>query len=98
MGSTIGLEWISLGKVYVADNNAYVTTIGKSSAPGYSLYNLKISHRWDLLPFTLTATGLLNNLTDKRYIGSVIVGDTSAPFEPAPGRNWMLGLNATARF
>ncbi|MFM6922806.1 MAG: ligand-gated channel protein, partial [Polynucleobacter victoriensis] len=81
-----------------SDNNSYSTDVGKAYAPGYSIYNIKLSHRWDVDKITLTSSAQLNNLTDKKYIGSVIVGDSTAPFEPAPGRNWMLGLNATARF
>jgi iron complex outermembrane receptor protein len=34
----------------------------------------------------------LNNIADKKYVGSVIVGDTNQRyFEPAPGRNWFVG-------
>jgi iron complex outermembrane receptor protein len=98
LGTVFTAEWSANGRVYVADNNSYVGTYQKSYAPGYSLYNLKASHRWEVNQFTLTTLAQLNNLTDKKYIGSVIVGDTSAPFESAPGRNWMLGLNATTRF
>jgi iron complex outermembrane receptor protein len=37
----------------------------------------------------------VNNLLDRDYIGSVIVGDSSKRYyEPAPGRNWMLGASA----
>ena len=37
----------------------------------------------------------VNNLFDRNYIGSVIVGDGNGRFyEPAPGRNWMLGASA----
>ncbi|MDP3827999.1 MAG: TonB-dependent receptor, partial [Polaromonas sp.] len=41
----------------------------------------------------LTAYARIDNLTDKRYVGSVIVNQAVSQFyEPAPGRNWTLGL------
>jgi iron complex outermembrane recepter protein len=34
----------------------------------------------------------IDNLGDRRYAGSVIVGDANGRFfEPAPGRTWLLG-------
>jgi len=36
----------------------------------------------------------VNNVFDRRYAGSVIVGDTNGRFfEPAPGRNWFIGAS-----
>jgi iron complex outermembrane receptor protein len=36
----------------------------------------------------------VNNLLDRTYAGSVIVGDSNGRFfEPAPGRNWFAGIN-----
>ena len=36
----------------------------------------------------------INNVFDRRYAGSVIVGDTNGRFfEPAPGRNWFIGAS-----
>lgn len=38
----------------------------------------------------------IDNLTDKRYVGSVIVNQAASQFyEPAPGRTWSLGLRLT---
>jgi len=38
----------------------------------------------------------LNNLLDRRYVGSVIVGDgNSRYFEPGPGFNVLAGLSLT---
>lgn len=37
----------------------------------------------------------VDNLSDKRYVGSVIVNQSAAQFyEPAAGRNWTVGLRA----
>ncbi|MBT9499546.1 MAG: hypothetical protein IV103_20515, partial [Zoogloea sp.] len=37
----------------------------------------------------------IDNLFDRQYVGSVVVGDTNSRYyEPAPGRNSMVGVNA----
>ena len=40
----------------------------------------------------------IENLFDKQYVGSVIVGDANRPFEPAPRRNAIVGINAVSKF
>jgi len=40
----------------------------------------------------LQLSARVDNLTDHRYIGSVIVNDGNGRYyEPAPGRTWLLG-------
>ena len=92
MGTTVAAELIAMGRVYSEDKAA-----NSKSAPGYGVTNLKVRHKFDVSGITYTTYGFLNNIFDKQYIGSVIVGDSN-PLEPAPGKNWMVGLNATARF
>jgi iron complex outermembrane receptor protein len=92
LGTTVTAEFIAMGRVYSDD-----AATNSKSAPGYGLTNLKLKHKFDVSGVTYTTYGSLNNIFDKQYIGSVIVGDGN-PLEPAPGKNWMLGVNATARF
>lgn len=92
MGTLATFELTAAGANHSSDTNAQNLKAG-----GYSLYNLRLAHRVDINSMTLMAYGQLNNLSDKKYIGSMIVGN-AAPFEPAPGRNWMVGLNAVTRF
>lgn len=41
----------------------------------------------------------VDNLFDKKYVGSVIVNDgNSRYFEPADGRNWSAGLRVIKQF
>jgi iron complex outermembrane receptor protein len=41
----------------------------------------------------------VDNVTDRRYVGSVIANDGNGRFfEPAPGRNWTLGISAQHAF
>ena len=45
--------------------------------------------RWRISPFAR-----VDNVTDRRYAGSVIVNDGNRRFfEPAPGRTWVAGVS-----
>ena len=61
-------------------------------AAGYMLVGLDTAWVFDLHPSTLRLSARLDNLANRRYIGSVIVDDgNSRYFEPGPGRAVMLG-------
>jgi len=87
-----GIEVRRLSRVYVNDANsdaAAAFTVLAANV-GY-LYS---SERWELSAFVRG-----DNLTDKKYAGSVIVNEgNSRFFEPAPGRTWLLSTSATMRF
>ena len=81
-----GLEFTRAGKMFANDTNT-------AWADGYTTLNAKISRDWDLGPALLKLYGRVDNLTGKRYVGSVIVNQAAGQFyEPAPGRNWSVGL------
>jgi iron complex outermembrane receptor protein len=68
-------------------------------APGYGVLNARFhaSQQWQGWRFKQFLR--LNNLLDKDYIGSVIVGDANKRYyEAAPGRNWVLGVSAQYQF
>ncbi|HEY8907127.1 MAG TPA: TonB-dependent receptor, partial [Rhodoferax sp.] len=86
VGSQAGIEFTQAGRLYANDTNT-------ASADGYATVNLKASHLWVLAPGRLTTYARIDNLTDERYVGSVIVNQAGSQFyEPAPGRNWTLGV------
>lgn len=87
LGTQAGAEVVSAGKLYANDSNT-------ASAEGYNTLNLKASQGWPVAGRgSLTAYGRLDNVTDQRYVGSVIVNQAANQFyEPAPGFNWTLGL------
>jgi iron complex outermembrane recepter protein len=91
-GFHAGAEVRHNGRVYVDDVNS-------QSAPAYTIANLRIgfdqrTRRWRFSEFLR-----VDNVTDKKYIGSVIVAETNGRFyEPAPERNWLLGLSAQLAF
>ncbi|OEZ49795.1 TonB-dependent receptor [Duganella sp. HH105] len=87
------LEAIASSRIYAEDANA------DQPAPGYSVLNARVnaSQQWRGWRFKQFAR--LNNLLDKKYVGSLIVGDTNKRYyEAAPGRNWLLGASAQYRF
>ncbi|MDZ4074672.1 MAG: TonB-dependent receptor [Hylemonella sp.] len=87
LGTQAGAEVVSAGKLYANDSNS-------ASAEGYTTLNLKASQGWPVAgKGSLTAYGRLDNVTDQRYVGSVIVNQAANQFyEPAPGFNWTLGV------
>ena len=87
LGSQVGIEFTQAGRLYANDTNS-------ASADGYATLNLKTNHSWAVgTGAHLTAYARIDNLTDERYVGSVIVNQALSQFyEPAPGRNWTLGL------
>ena len=90
-----GVELVSAGRIYVNDSNLDPLAGAASKADGYTAINLKASHGWAMGRGSLTAYGRLDNVTDQRYVGSVIVNQASSQFyEPAAGFNWTLGLRA----
>jgi iron complex outermembrane receptor protein len=91
-GWRAGTELRALASVEANDRNTV-------SAPGYGLVALFAGYvkHWERWEFNAFAR--IDNLTDKRYIGSVIVNEGNFRyFEPAPGRNWTLGISGAYRF
>jgi iron complex outermembrane receptor protein len=85
-GTQAGLEWVSAGSLYANDTNS-------ASAEGYNTLHFKLNQVWMLEKSRLTAYGRVDNLTDQRYVGSVIVNQSSSQFyEPAPGTQWSIGV------
>jgi iron complex outermembrane receptor protein len=87
------LETIANGKVYPDDANQ------ATPAPGYTIFNARVQANQKLGGWRVKEYARLNNLFDRTYIGSVIVGDTNKRYyEAAPGRNWVLGASAQYQF
>lgn len=64
-------------------------------APSYAIANVRVSAEQKAGPWRFTEFARIDNLFDRNYIGSVIVGDGNGRYyEPAPGRNGMVGVNA----
>ena len=91
-GPFAGLELVHAGRIYVNDVNT-------DSASSATLGNLRAGWRFPLGDWQLTTLARIDNLTDKQYVGSVIVNDGNQRFfEPAPERNWLVGIQLGYRF
>jgi iron complex outermembrane receptor protein len=87
------LEAIANGKVYPDDANQ------ATPAPGYMVFNARVQASQQARGWRIREYARLNNLFDRRYVGSVIVGDSNKRYyEPAPGRNWVLGASVQYQF
>ena len=86
-------EAIASSKVYAEDANAEIP------APGYAVTNLRVDAKQQAGAWRFKQFARMNNVFDRRYVGSVIVGDANKRFyEAAPGRNWMLGASVAYAF
>ena len=86
------LELRRLSQMFVDDRNS-------EAAEGYTVANLRagLEQRHD--KWTVSQFMRIDNLANTRYAGSVIVNEANSRFyEPAPGRNWTVGLSAAYRF
>jgi len=87
------LETVANSRVYAEDTNTAQT------APGYAVVNARIQASQQFGGWRLRQFARLNNLFDRDYVGSVIVGDANRRYyEAAPGRNWLLGVSAQYQF
>ncbi|MBS0370670.1 MAG: TonB-dependent receptor [Proteobacteria bacterium] len=86
---TTAVEGVYRSKIYVEDTNT------ATPASSYAIANLRVTAEQRLNHWRLSEFARLDNLFDRNYVGSVIVGDTNSRYyESAPGRNWMAGINA----
>ncbi|UJJ30165.1 TonB-dependent receptor family protein [Halopseudomonas maritima] len=86
------LEMQSLSQRYANDDNS-------AEAPGYAAFNWRASYRQQLGSLQLEPFARIDNLTDKEYIGSLIVNGAGARYyEPAPERSWLIGLGLQYRW
>ena len=92
-GFHAAVEGIARGKVHVEDTNV------QTAAPSYAIANLRAGVERRFGGLTLRGFVRLDNLFDRQYVGSVIVGDSNGRYyESAPGRNWLAGVSARYNF
>ncbi|NMZ03902.1 TonB-dependent receptor [Pseudomonas proteolytica] len=87
------VEGMYRSKIYVEDTNQ------ERAAPGYSVFNWRARFEQKVEHWTFHQTLRLDNLLDRQYVGSVIVGDSNGRYyEAAPGRSWYAGAGAQYQF
>jgi iron complex outermembrane receptor protein len=81
------------------NSRVYVNDLNKESAPSHAVFSLRGSLQQQVGKWKITEYARVDNLFDETYIGSVRVGDSNTRFyEPAPGRNWIVGVKANYAF
>ncbi len=87
-GFSLALEGRVVGKVYVNDANS-------DAASAYAVANLRTGFEQLLKDWRFREFLRIDNLSGRRYAGSVIVNEGNQRyFEPAPARNALVGLSA----
>ena len=87
-GAEVALDLVARSRLWANDANT-------ASAAGYGLLNLRLRQRWQAGPAHLEAFAGLDNLADRRTVGSVIVNQaTGGYYEPGLPRTWLLGVQA----
>jgi iron complex outermembrane receptor protein len=88
-GFSTALEARGASKVWVNDANS-------DAAERYAIASLRLGFEQDSGGWKFKEFLRVDNLSDRKYSGSVIVNESNGRhFEPAPGRNWLLGLSAS---
>jgi iron complex outermembrane receptor protein len=92
IGFQTALEMRYNSKVYANDANT-------ASVDDYTIFSLRGQFRQKYKDWTVTEYARIDNIFDEKYVGSVRVNDANNRFyEPAPGRNWIMGVKATHAF
>lgn len=86
------LEGFARSRVYVNDQNS-------AAASGYGVVNWTGGFKQSLQRLHLNEFVRVANVLDHNYIGAVVIADHNGRyFEPAPGRNFFVGMTASYRF
>jgi iron complex outermembrane receptor protein len=91
-GMTAALELVHQGSMAVDDTNSDRTDAA-------TWVNLRVGFEQKIGPWTLRQQLRVDNIANKAYVGSVVANDGNQRFfEPAPGRQWGLGVTASHAF
>ncbi|HEY6451680.1 MAG TPA: TonB-dependent receptor [Steroidobacteraceae bacterium] len=83
-GFSATLETVSRAQIYADDRNS-------QAAAGYTIANLRFGLEQHTRGYHLSEFARIDNLTNRNYVGSVIVNETNSRyFEPDPGRTFDL--------
>ena len=70
-----------------------------ATAPSWTVVGLNTGYKFIHNNWTMDLFGRVDNLFDRDYVGSVIVNESNGRYyEPAPGRNYGVGLSVAYRF
>ncbi|THB52684.1 TonB-dependent receptor [Klebsiella pneumoniae] len=89
---------------YAGSDISYMSDImandeNTAKAPSWTVVGLTTGYKWSYGRMDMDLFGRIDNLFDREYVGSVIVNESNGRYyEPAPGRNYGIGLNLAWRF
>jgi iron complex outermembrane receptor protein len=91
-GLETALEARATGRIAVDDRNT-------DAAAGSVVFSLRASLSQEMGRWMLREFVRVDNVADRRTVGSVIVNEGNGRFfEPAPGRTWLAGVRAAYKF
>jgi len=81
------------------NSKVFVDDLNTDIAPSYLIFSTRASIQQQQGNWKFTEYARIDNIFDQSYIGSVRVNDANNRFfEPAPGRNWIMGVKANYMF
>lgn len=90
LSTAIEARWVD--EVFTNDANS-------ASAPDYTVVNWRLAFEQSTSGWLFTEFARINNMFDEQYVGSVAVNATFGRYyEPAPGRNFIVGMSASYGF
>jgi iron complex outermembrane receptor protein len=91
-GMHAAVEVVHVGRIYVNDAN-------DDFAPAATVLNLRAGLRLQVRALEIEPLVRVDNATNRRYAGSVIVNESQRRFfEPAPPRGWLVACTVRYRF
>lgn len=86
--------WADLAAEWRARSESFVNDRNTDRAAGYGVLAVSAARTLLIGAARPRVFARIDNVLDKRYVGSVIVNEgNSRFFEPAPGRAWLVGLD-----
>ncbi|MDN2488347.1 TonB-dependent receptor [Kosakonia sacchari] len=98
------LGWIPDQGWYAGADVRYMSDImandeNSAKAPSYTVTGLNTGYKFSYGNWMMDVFGRVDNLFDRKYVGSVIVNEgNNRYYEPAPGRNYGVGLSVAYQF
>lgn len=81
------------------NSKVYATDTNTASNDAYTIVNLRASLQQTFGNWKVTEYARIENLFDKSFVGAIRVNDTNQRYyEPAPGRNYIVGVKANYAF
>ena len=91
-GMELAADLVGRSKIFANDLNTY-------EASGYSMVNVRAQQKYKWGPFNTTTYAGIDNLFERKAVGSVIVNQSSLQFfEPAMPLTALVGIQATMPF